>query len=41
MWLNMYIDLDTRSIHKKVLLKNTLYFRKYKKDKFSESKLIK
>jgi hypothetical protein len=29
-----------RSIHKKVLLKNTLYFKKYKKDKFLTKRYI-
>jgi hypothetical protein len=34
MILNMQIDMHMRSVIKKVGLKNTLYFVKYKKDKF-------
>jgi hypothetical protein len=34
MILNMQIDMHMRSVIKKVGLKNTLYFVKYKKEKF-------
>jgi hypothetical protein len=34
MALNIWKDIYMRSVRKKVQFKNTLYFRKYKKDKF-------
>jgi hypothetical protein len=34
MALNVWKDIYMRSVHKKVPFKNTLYFGKYKKDKF-------
>jgi hypothetical protein len=34
MALNIWKDIYIRSIRKKVPFKNTLYFEKYKKDKF-------
>jgi hypothetical protein len=34
MALNIWKDIYMRSVRKKVPLKNTLYFGKYKKDKF-------
>jgi hypothetical protein len=40
MALNIYKDIYRRSIQKKVPLKNTLYFRKYKKDKFLTKRYI-
>jgi hypothetical protein len=43
MRLNILIDIYKTNVCKKVLLKNTLYFGKYKKDKFlkaNSSKII-
>jgi hypothetical protein len=40
MTLNIQKDICIRSIHKKSLVKNTLYFSKYKKDKFLTKRYI-